>query len=137
MARPGILTALKRGILGSILAGVLAGGSAQAGGPPRGHDARARALYVHATEEIGRVRWAEALLAFQGSYRLHPHLVTRYNIAACQRAIGRYAEARRSLFAVIGDANAGAYPELVRDARLRLEELHQLRIEGSGAHRRR
>ena len=38
-------------------------------------------------------RWAEALAAYQKSARLMPHPITTYDVAFCERALGRYARA--------------------------------------------
>jgi hypothetical protein len=41
-------------------------------------------------------RWAEALASFERSAKLRPHSWTTYNIAVCERALGRYVRARRA-----------------------------------------
>jgi hypothetical protein len=41
-------------------------------------------------------QWVDALAQFERSARLRPHAVTTYDIAFCERALGRYTRARRS-----------------------------------------
>lgn len=59
---------------------------------------RARAAFLHATELVRQAQWAEALTAFEQAAALRPHPVTTFNMAACERAMGRYTRAR-ALFA--------------------------------------
>ena len=57
---------------------------------------RARALFVEGTAHANEMRWGEALARFESAQKLHPHPGTVYNIGICQRALGRYAQARAS-----------------------------------------
>ncbi len=41
-------------------------------------------------------QWVDALIAFERSYRLHPHATTLFNVGFCERALGRYTRARKS-----------------------------------------
>jgi hypothetical protein len=59
--------------------------------------ASARREFVAGTDFVHKAQWAEALAAFERSAKLRPHAVTTYNIGACQRALGRYALARKTL----------------------------------------
>jgi hypothetical protein len=46
-------------------------------------------------------QWTEALAAFERSARLLPHATTTYNVGFCERALGRYSRARKSLRAAL------------------------------------
>ena len=72
-----------------------------------------------------QAQWVDALAAFERSARLRPHAVTTYNIAFCERALGRYARARKG-FALAVDAPGGALPEtLAAESRGYLAEIEQ------------
>jgi hypothetical protein len=58
---------------------------------------KARAEFVVATDRVKDAQWGEALAAFERSAALRPHALTTYNIAACERALGRYTRARQTL----------------------------------------
>jgi hypothetical protein len=57
-------------------------------------------------------QWAEALAAFERSAKLRPHAVTTYNIGACQRAMGQYALARKTLQGALAQNAAAGGSEL-------------------------
>ena len=87
----------------------------------------ARRLYQRATQLVDAAQWYEALGLFERSYQLRPHAVTLFNIAVCERALGRYTRARavyERLLAASGDA---APPEaLVAEIRVHARELDGL-----------
>lgn len=58
---------------------------------------RARQAFLRGTELVRDARWAEALAAFEEAEATIPHAITIYNIGACERALGRYTSARRTL----------------------------------------
>ena len=58
--------------------------------------AEARAAFEAGTEHVVKAQWADALVAFERAAKLRPHAVTSFNIAACERAMGRYARAQRT-----------------------------------------
>ena len=57
---------------------------------------QARGLFRNGSELAKDARWGEALAHFERSAALRPHPGTTYNIAICQRALGRYARAERA-----------------------------------------
>ncbi len=57
----------------------------------------ARAEFVTGADHVKNARWGEALASFERSAALRPHALTTYNIAACERALGRYTRARATL----------------------------------------
>jgi hypothetical protein len=70
-------------------------GSARAQDEPQ--LAAARTEFEKGATLAKSAQWAEALAAFERSAKLRPHAVTTYNIGACQRAMGQYALARKTL----------------------------------------
>ncbi len=73
--------------------------------------AQARAEYVLGTEHVKAARWAEALAAFERSSKLHQHATTTFDIAACERVLGRYTRANATLHRAL-DENAARPGEL-------------------------
>jgi hypothetical protein len=57
----------------------------------------AREQFAAGAELVKSAKWSEALTAFERSFALVPHPVTLFNIGACERALGSYARARRTL----------------------------------------
>jgi hypothetical protein len=74
-----------------------------------------------------QAQWTEALSAFERSARLRPHAVTTYNIGFCERALGHYTRAKRSLTRALA-APGNELPEaLAAEARGYLAEIeHRL-----------
>jgi hypothetical protein len=69
---------------------------------------KARDEFVRGAELVTKAQWAEALGAFERSLALRPHPVTRFNIGACERALGQYTRAQVTLRrALADDAAAG------------------------------
>lgn len=60
----------------------------------------ARAAFVLGASLVRETKWSEALAAFEKSFALVPHPVTLFNVAACERALGKYTQARRTLLRV-------------------------------------
>ncbi|MBS2015106.1 MAG: PEGA domain-containing protein [Deltaproteobacteria bacterium] len=65
--------------------------------PARADDDEARAEFARGAELVKQAKWAEALGAFERSHAKRPHPVTLFDIAACERALGSYTRARRTL----------------------------------------
>jgi len=57
----------------------------------------AREQFANGAELVKAAKWSEALAAFERSFALVPHPVTLFNVGACERALGSYARARRTL----------------------------------------
>lgn len=57
----------------------------------------AREEFAKGAELVKLAKWSEALVAFEASFALVEHPVTLFNIGACERALGSYARARRTL----------------------------------------
>lgn len=58
---------------------------------------RAREEFVKGTDSVHKAQWSEALAAFERSSKLRPHAITTYNVGACERALGQYTRARKTL----------------------------------------
>lgn len=65
--------------------------------PARADEGDARAEFARGAELVKQAKWAEALAAFEKSHALRPHPVTLFDIGACERALGSYTRARRTL----------------------------------------
>jgi hypothetical protein len=83
---------------------------------PRDSVAEARQRFQEGAELVKRAQWAEALAAFEASAKLRPHAITTYNVAACERALGRYTRARKLFLATLAmsEREGGALPESLR-----------------------
>jgi tetratricopeptide (TPR) repeat protein len=74
--------------------------------------AEARAAFREGTALVETASWAEALAAFERAAKLRPHAVTTYNIAACEKALGRYTRAKRAFERALAESDAGPVPQL-------------------------
>lgn len=91
--------------------------------------AEARAEFARGTELVRDARWAEALSSFERSATLRPHSITRFNIGACLRGMGRYTRARLAFREALARnaSNPGELPAaLVKEAEAFLGEIEQL-----------
>lgn len=81
---------------------------AQPGTEPSAADlATARELFGRGGELARDAQWGAALDAFQRSARIRPHPWTTFNMAICERALGRYARARRTFARALHEHSAG------------------------------
>lgn len=77
----------------------------------------AREQFATGAELVKAAKWSEALTAFERSFALVPHPVTLFNIGACERALGSYARARRTLSRTLELDRAGTNGTLPDSAR--------------------
>ncbi len=95
-------------------------------------DGDARTAFTRGTELVQNAQWAEALAAFERASELRPHPITTYNIAACERAMGRYTRAYRTFSRALKEndaTGATALPEsLATEARGYLGELDRILV---------
>lgn len=77
----------------------------------------ARAHFTAGAELVKNARWSEALAAFERSFALVAHPVTLFNVGACERALGNYARARRTLERARALDREGARGSLSSEAR--------------------
>jgi len=76
--------------------------------------AKAREHYIAGVSHVRAARWSEALEAFEKSASLHPNATTSFDIGACERALGRYTQARSTLRRSLREAKAGGMPDATR-----------------------
>jgi hypothetical protein len=86
--------------------------------------------FVRGTEFVHHAQWSEALAAFERSAKLKPHAVATYNIAACERALGRYTRARHALEDALAQNDASQRTQLaeslVTEAKAQLTQIEGL-----------
>lgn len=87
----------------------------------------AREAFRRGAELAKDAQWSAALAAFERSARLRPHPGTTYNIGVCERALGQYVRARRTLGRALEQrATDGELPEAT------VAEIQKLRSEMDG-----
>lgn len=123
-------------LFGAAVAVLLATSSVARAEPRETSDVqKARAEFVAATDHVKNARWGEALAAFERSGALRPHALTTYNIAACERALGRYTRARQTLAKALAADEASGKRELPRsfaeDARRWEKEIERVLVRAS------
>jgi hypothetical protein len=77
----------------------------------------AREQFASGADLVKAAKWSEALAAFERSFALVPHPVTLFNVGACERALGSYARARRTLERTLELDRAGTSGTLPESAR--------------------
>ena len=98
----------------------------------KGPETDADAAFMQGAALVQKSQWAEALGAFERARELRPHAVTSYNIAACERAMGRYTRAYRTFARSLEENEAAGGkalpPVLASDAKGYLGELDRLLV---------
>lgn len=69
---------------------------------------QARELFRQGAALAKDTQWGAALAAFERSARLRPSAGTTYNIGVCERALGRYVRARRTLARALEERRSDA-----------------------------
>jgi hypothetical protein len=111
----------------------LAGGrpsDAPAQPPPQPADPateRGRQAFVRGVELSRGEQWGEALAAFEEAAAARDAPIVQFNIAYCERALGRYVIARRTLQRVLRDPT-GLTPFQLDDAKAYLAEFERLLV---------
>jgi hypothetical protein len=92
----------------------------------------ARREFLSGAELVKQERWAEALAAFERASSQKAHAITSFNIAQCERALGQYTRARRSLLQALEQDRVSNETELPpnarNEARGMLDELERILI---------
>jgi hypothetical protein len=88
---------------------------------------RGRQAFVRGVELSRGEQWGEALAAFEEAAAARDAPLVEFNIAYCQRALGRYVVARRTLQRVLRDPT-GLAPSQVDDARAYVAEFDKLLV---------
>jgi hypothetical protein len=90
---------------------------------------RAREAFVLGTALAREGQWLDALAAFERSAELRSHPVTTYNLAYCERALGRYTRARQLFKRALGEhaerKGGNLTDELLAQARSYLAEIER------------
>jgi hypothetical protein len=88
----------------------------------------ARQAFERGTALVKEAKWSLARAAFEEAQSLRPHAIAGYNVGACERAMGMYAAARRTLEAAMRrhESTHELTPELVEQTRAFLLELEGL-----------
>jgi hypothetical protein len=115
-------------LLAPTLAALLLAGAASAADKTSPEVEQAREAFVRGTELARDAQWGAALTSFERSARLRPHAWTTYDIAVCQRALGKYVLARRAFARALEQRTAEAdLPEaIVADTRRFLAETDRI-----------
>jgi hypothetical protein len=121
-------------VAGCLLAGSAKAQQADAGAPTAPVDdakARGRDAFLRGVELAReRQKWGDALSAFQEAAGAHDAPMIQFNIAYCQRALGRYAEARRTLRRIAANP-AGLDAAQIEDSKAYLAEIEQILVRVS------
>jgi hypothetical protein len=91
--------------------------------------AEARQLFQSGTQLVKAAQWYEALGAFERSGQLRPHPVTTFNVALCERALGRYTRAKARFEQASADSTVPA--ALAEEMRTYVRELDGLLVRAS------
>lgn len=73
---------------------------------------QARALFAEGLAFSKKMQWNDALIAFEKSRALRSHASTSFNVGYCQRALGRYLEARINFARAIAEDAASGFTQL-------------------------
>ncbi len=100
---------------------------AQAPAPAAGDDAtaRGRAAFLRGIELSHKEQWGDALTAFEEAATARNAPIVGFNIAYCQRALGRYVAARRAIKRVLLDTT-GLEPGQIEDSKAYLADFEKL-----------
>jgi hypothetical protein len=99
---------------------------ARAADPPAIEEARA--AFVRGSTLAKDAQWGAALASFERSAKLRPHAWTTYNIAVCERALGKYVRARRTFSRALAERTPEAdLPEsIIADVQRFLVEIDRV-----------
>lgn len=93
---------------------------------------QASKLFGDGVASVQKFQWAEALSSFEQSYAIIPNAITSLNIGVCERALGRYVRARRSLDRALAENESGGGHVLsatsIQDAKSYLGEIAGLLV---------
>ena len=92
---------------------------------PAGVDAQARAAFDRGIAEVDAGRFANAVTAFEESYRIRPVAVVLNNLAAAYARMGRYQLAIATYQRYLTEGSERLSPERVQVVRERLAELRR------------
>jgi hypothetical protein len=73
---------------------------------------QARALFADGLLLSKKMQWNDALIAFEKSRALRSHAATSFNVGYCQRALGRYIDARINFARALAENAANGFTQL-------------------------
>jgi hypothetical protein len=85
----------------------------------------ARTIFMEAADLFDDGRYAEALTAYELSYRLNPVPVVLYNIGMCQRALDRLEDSIRTLGCYLDEGGEGMPAERRREVEGMIAEMER------------
>ena len=88
-------------------------------------DAQARAAFDRGIADVDAGRFANAVVAFEESYRLRPAAVVLYNLASAYTRMGRHQQAIATYERYLSEGGSRLPPDRVQSVRERIAELRR------------
>lgn len=109
----------------ALLAALLALTPALASAQPAAPDAQARAAFDRGIADVDAGRFANAVVAFEESYRLRPVAVVLFNLASAYSRLGRHQQAIVTFERYLTEGGPRLPPDRVQSVRERIAELRR------------
>jgi len=109
----------------SVLAAALALTPSLAFAQPAAPDAQARAAFDRGIADVDAGRFANAVAAFEESYRLRPAAVVLYNLASAYTRMGRHQQAIATYERYLSEGGSRLPPDRVQSVRERITVLRR------------
>lgn len=109
----------------SVLAALLALTPSLAFAQPAAPDVQARAAFDRGITDVDAGRFANAVAAFEESYRLRPAAVVLYNLASAYTRLGRHQQAIATYERYLSEGGSRLPPDRVQSVRERIAELRR------------
>ena len=109
----------------ALLAALLALTPALASAQPAAPDAQARAAFDRGIADVDAGRFANAVAAFEESYRLRPAAVVLFNLASAYSRLGRHQQAIATFERYLAEGGGRLPPDRVQSVRARIAELRR------------
>ncbi len=109
----------------SFLAALLALTPSLAFAQPAAPDVQARAAFDRGIADVDAGRFANAVAAFEESYRLRPVAVVLYNLASAYTRLGRHQQAIATYERYLSEGGSRLPPDRVQSVRERIAELRR------------
>jgi hypothetical protein len=109
----------------TVLAAAVALSPALALAQPAAPDAQARAAFDRGIADVDAGRFANAVAAFEESYRLRPAAVVLYNLASAYSRLGRHQQAIATYERYLAEGGARLPPDRVQAVQARIAELRR------------
>ena len=109
----------------SVLAALVVLTPALASAQPAVPDAQARAAFDRGIADVDASRFANAVAAFEESYRLRPAAVVLFNLASAYSRLGRHQQAIATFERYLAEGGSRLPPERVQSVHARIAELRR------------